>query len=163
MCVKTVSYSIVVNDQLTIPFNAKKWPRQGDPLILISPFVCPGILAMEYLSRSLKLLRLQPQFKFHPECRRLDLIQLGFADDLLFCKGDVTSVKLLFAKFREFSKAFGLNANLSKSSIYCVGISTHVHQDIQNVLEFNIGNLPFRYLGVPWVQNIFPLYYVSFS
>ncbi|XP_060178666.1 uncharacterized protein LOC132608897 [Lycium barbarum] len=99
------------------PFHAKKGLRQGDPL---SPFLF--VLAMEYLTRILKDLIHQPQFLFHPRCKKLQVIQLGFADDLLlFCKGELQSVQLLFQSFQRFSSSSGLVANIDKSSIYFGG------------------------------------------
>ncbi|KAH0720349.1 hypothetical protein KY285_005150 [Solanum tuberosum] len=48
-CVQIVSYSTLINGQPSIPFNANKGLRQGDPL---SPFLF--VLSMEYLTRLLK-------------------------------------------------------------------------------------------------------------
>ncbi|XP_019237994.1 PREDICTED: uncharacterized protein LOC109218120 [Nicotiana attenuata] len=80
----TVSYSIQINARPTCPFPARKGLRQGDPL---SPFL--SVLAMDYLSRLLRTLKNQPDFNYHPRCEKLQIIQLGFADDLLlFCRGD---------------------------------------------------------------------------
>ncbi|WMV10561.1 hypothetical protein MTR67_003946, partial [Solanum verrucosum] len=50
---------------------------------------------------------------------------------------------------QEVSKASGLQANTDKSSIYIAGVSDQTKQDIVEVLGFNVGTLPFRYLGVP--------------
>ncbi|KAK4739869.1 hypothetical protein R3W88_003566 [Solanum pinnatisectum] len=95
---------------------------------------------MEYLSRLLKQLGQQPQFNYHLKCARLNLIQLGFADDLLlFCRGDAISIQMLFEQFQCFSKASGLIANLTKSSIYCGGVSTTVQDELVELLGFNKG------------------------
>ncbi|XP_070050304.1 uncharacterized protein [Nicotiana tomentosiformis] len=90
-CVQSVSYSIILNGNLVTPFQAKKGLRQGDPLSLLL-----FVLVMEYLNRSLKGLNAMPSFKFHLRCKKLQIIQLGFANDLLlFCKGELESVFVL--------------------------------------------------------------------
>lgn len=48
-CVSTVSYSLIVNGELTEPFDATKGLREGDPM---SPFLFA--IVMENLSRNLK-------------------------------------------------------------------------------------------------------------
>ena len=76
-CVKIVNYSIVVNGQTSQSFEAAKGLRQGD---LMSPFLFA--IAMEYLSRLLKGLKEDKQFKYHPRCSKLDITHLCIADDL---------------------------------------------------------------------------------
>nr|XP_019069479.1 uncharacterized protein LOC109120276 [Solanum lycopersicum] len=99
-------------------FEAAKGLRQGDPM---SPFLFA--IAMEYLSRTLKGLRDDKQFKYHPKCSKLDVTHLCFADDLLlFARGDLESVKAIQSCFSHFSQVSGLQANLNKSSIYCGGV-----------------------------------------
>lgn len=79
--------------------------------------------SMEYLSRLMKNQDANKEFKYHLRCSKLNVIQLGFADDLLlFSRGDVKSVQLLFNTFQQFSKAFGFRANPSKNSIYFRGV-----------------------------------------
>ncbi|KAL3350402.1 hypothetical protein AABB24_023065 [Solanum stoloniferum] len=93
---------------------------------------------MEYLSRLLNQLGQQPQFNYHPNCARLNFVQLNFADDLLlFCERDVVSIQMLFEQFQCFSKASSLIANLTKSSIYCGGVSTTAQDEIVELLGFN--------------------------
>ena len=87
----------------------------------MSPFLFA--ISMEYLSRLLKGLREDKQFKYHPRCSKLDITHLCFEDDLLlFARGDLDSVKAMQLCFSQFSQASGLQANLSKSSIYCGGV-----------------------------------------
>ncbi|XP_070050116.1 uncharacterized protein [Nicotiana tomentosiformis] len=105
---------------------------------------------MEYLTRLLKTLKNNPDFNYHPRCAKLNLVQLGFANDLfLFCRGDVISAKILYACFDSFSKASGLVANQEKSFVYFGGVAPNVQQGILQTLGFQAGTLPFRYLGVP--------------
>lgn len=98
-CLTTFSYSICINGWPSEPFYAKWGLRQWDPM---SPFLF--VLAMDYLSRMLKKLMANPNFKFHPRCVKMKVIQLGFTDDfLLFCKGEIQSVQLLYKCFHNFS------------------------------------------------------------
>ncbi|XP_075084891.1 uncharacterized protein LOC142168130 [Nicotiana tabacum] len=73
-----VAYSVIINDKPAKPFDARKGLRLGDPL---SPVLF--VMAMKYLSRLLKPLKDNKKFKFHPKCTKVNLVQLGFADDLL--------------------------------------------------------------------------------
>nr|XP_009757025.1 PREDICTED: uncharacterized protein LOC104209942 [Nicotiana sylvestris] len=116
---ETVSYTILINEEPSIPFNAAKSLRQGDPM---SPFLFA--IAMEYLSKSLKELTKKAEFHYHPRCSKLAITHLCFADDLLlFARGDLSSVVTMEHCFNQFSAASGLKANLGKSSIYFGGVS----------------------------------------
>ncbi|XP_075092545.1 uncharacterized protein LOC142172764 [Nicotiana tabacum] len=124
-CVNTVSYSILLNGKPTPPFDARRGLRQGDPL---SSFLFE--LAMECLTRNLKTLRKIPDFNYHPICDKMQIMQLGFADDLLlFCRG--------------------LTVNKHKSSIFFGGVSDDEKKEIMKVLGIPKDELPVRYLGVP--------------
>nr|ABD33261.1 RNA-directed DNA polymerase (Reverse transcriptase) [Medicago truncatula] len=100
-CLTTASYTFNINGDLTRPFAAKKGLRQGDP---ISPYLF--VICMEYLNICLIQLRKNAAFRFHPRCKRLNLIHVCFVDDLLlFSRGDVDSVSQLFEAFSLFSAA----------------------------------------------------------
>nr|XP_016461795.1 PREDICTED: uncharacterized protein LOC107785083 [Nicotiana tabacum] len=87
-CMSTVSYSIMINEELTKPFNATKWLRQSDPM---SPFLFA--ITMEYLSMMIKQIK---EYKYHPRCSKLYITHLNFTDDLLmFTRGDTGSVQAL--------------------------------------------------------------------
>ncbi|XP_075107016.1 uncharacterized protein LOC142179998 [Nicotiana tabacum] len=105
---------------------------------------------MVYLSRNLSELRDEKQFKYHPKCSKMNITHLSFEDDLLiFAKGDLTSVGLLHRKFGNFTDASGLQANKSKSAIYFGGVPDPLKYDIQQLLGYGQGELPFSYLGIP--------------
>ncbi|XP_019257891.1 PREDICTED: uncharacterized protein LOC109236129 [Nicotiana attenuata] len=105
---------------------------------------------MECLSSNLKTLKQEKAFHYRLMCSRLDLTHLRFADDLLlFTRGDATFVALLHDKFNIFSAATGLKANPTKSSIYYGGVSSEVKHDIQQILGYSQGTLPFRSFGTP--------------
>lgn len=115
-CITTATCSISLNGNLHGSINDKRGLRKGDP---ISPFLF--ILAMEYLSRCIKANTQDPDFNFHPKCEKIGLTHLGFADDIiLFSRGDVKSVGILFYSLQQFSLTFGLHLNLSKSKLFGV-------------------------------------------
>lgn len=124
MC-KIVSYSIVINGKLTIPFEAKKGLEKWDPL---PPFLFVHV--MEYFDRVLRTLDTAKNFKYHPKCSKLKFIQLGFADDLLLlCRGDITSITHLYDCFKMFSDASWLIANLSRAQFILVGEESNITAD----------------------------------
>ena len=144
-CVKTFSYSILINGKPSPSFCAQKGLRQGDPL---SPFLFA--IAMEYLSRSLNTLQDNPDFNFHPKCERLNITHLMFADDLLlFSRGDAISMQLLIDQFMHFSSCSGLAANLDKSEVYFSGVNDDTKASILHSVGMVPGVLPVRYLGIP--------------
>lgn len=104
VCVRTVTYSINIKGVPSPDFKAKRGVRQGDP---ISPYLFT--LVMEYLTRMLKRLKDNKGFRFHPRCQRMNIVQLSFADDLLlFSRGDLKSVQIMFDSFQKFSKVSDL-------------------------------------------------------
>lgn len=145
ICVTTVSYRYMINGTTSQCLQAKRGLRQGDP---ISPLLF--VLVMEYLYRNLQSLRRNPDFNFHAKCENLRIINLSFADDLLFfSRGDTVSVQLLMNQFANFSRATGLKVNPRKCHIYYGAVSDEVKEHINLITGFSEGTFPFRYLGVP--------------
>lgn len=67
----------------------------------------------------------------------------------MFCRSYIESIKLLQGAFQRFSIASSLQANTDKSSIYMAGVITDERQTILQLLGFEEGTPPFRYLDVP--------------
>lgn len=135
-CVSSVSYSILINGKPCPPFPARKGLRQGDP---ISPFLFA--LGMEYLSRCFVDMTEDPNFNFHPRCEKLKITHLMFADDLLlFARADPISVNMMFSAFNPFSSASGLEANLTKSSVYVGGVSDEIATSIKESINMDSGS-----------------------
>ncbi|XP_060182487.1 uncharacterized protein LOC132612182 [Lycium barbarum] len=134
-CVTTVSYSLVINGGLTERFQAKKGLRQGDPM---PPYLF--VLVMEYLNRSLKQLRHDPNLNYHPKCSRQELVHICFADDLIMCcRADKGSIQLMMKAFEHFSFVSGLQANLHKSSFYVAGVTDEFRDQILQEMRFTLG------------------------
>ncbi|XP_062089135.1 uncharacterized protein LOC133795693 [Humulus lupulus] len=108
------------------------------------------VLAMEYLSRVLKKIARDKEFRFHERCADLQLNHLCFVDDVvLFTHGDFKSVYRVLQGFELFSQSSGLQANYSKSKLISNGIPEVEVQRILSVSKLKRGNLPFQYLGIP--------------
>ncbi|KAK6154230.1 hypothetical protein DH2020_008478 [Rehmannia glutinosa] len=159
-CVSSASYSICINGSLQGKFPGKRGLRQGDPM---SPALF--LLCMEYLSRLLNVRTKTLKFKYHPRCEALRITHLAFADDLmLFSRGDLPSVKILIECLNDFKNASGLDVNSFKSNLFTAGIIGDELDNILNLLNFPLGSLPVRYLGVPLaaqrlnVNHYAPLY-----
>ncbi|XP_062100013.1 uncharacterized protein LOC133805884 [Humulus lupulus] len=130
-CLKDSSYSILLNGRIQGCFTGRKGLRQGDPISLLL-----FVLIMEYFTRSLIQATQDKVFKFHPRCKKLRLVSLCFADDLvLFRKGNNTSVQVIQAFFKSFSVVSGLTANLEN--------------EILKEIQIAEGDFPLKYLGVP--------------
>ncbi|GKF80078.1 hypothetical protein Tco_0235646, partial [Tanacetum coccineum] len=81
-------------------------------------------------------------------------MNLCFADDLfLFAHGDVESAHVIMDSLQEFKDASGLTPSLPKSTAYFCNVLNYVKIGILNILPFEEGNLPVKYLGVPLVPS----------
>lgn len=148
-CVSTTSFSIALNGSIFRHFKGKRGLYQGDPL---SPFLF--VICLEYISRLLKINTTESNFNFHPNCTQLGITYLAFADDLmLMSRGDATSVKILIESLCDFGNCSGLKANALKLNLYTAGIIDDELAEIQLLTNFQIGNMPFRYLGIPWLPK----------
>jgi len=110
-CITSVQFTISINGKQGDLFKAKRGLKQGDPL---SPLLF--VMTMEYLSRLFKRVSTLSGFQFHPQCKKLGIMHLMFADDLvIFYKATSASLKILMDAFQLFTQYTGLKANMSKS------------------------------------------------
>ncbi|KAL9664729.1 hypothetical protein QQ045_020136 [Rhodiola kirilowii] len=144
-CVSSVKFSVLVNGGLEGYFGSRRGLRQGDPM---SPYLFT--LVMEVLSRLLVNLKRSGSFSFHPKCGRNNLNHLMFADDVIIfskaCPSSLLKIKEALNSFKEWS---GLNISEEKSAIYFGGCSEDEENLLASLANFQKGQLPFNYLGVP--------------
>ncbi|XP_062108179.1 uncharacterized protein LOC133819045 [Humulus lupulus] len=145
ICIKSTSYSLLMNGRIQGGFHGAKGLRQGDPLSRLI-----FVLIMDYLSRNLLHAVQDSKFRYHPLYKSLKLINLCFADDLiLLSKGTKQSIKVLKEVLDDFSNTTGLHINVNKSQIFFGGVETREKEEIIMDLGLAEGDFPLKYLGVP--------------
>lgn len=123
-CISTAMFSLVLNGGPCGFFPSKRGVRQGDPM---SPYLF--VLCMEYFTRMVRGLSLNPSFNFHPKCKDLNLTHVMFADDMmLLCKADKQSPLLLKECFDSFAAVSGLSINVQKSQIFFAAVEEEIKQ-----------------------------------
>ncbi|KAM0028414.1 putative RNA-directed DNA polymerase [Helianthus debilis subsp. tardiflorus] len=137
--------SVLVNGSPTMEFQCTRGLRQGDPL---SPFLF--VIAMEALSGIMKKAVSEGIFK-GLKCTRNGqvLSHLIYADDVVFL-GEWSDVNALNLRrlLRCFYLVSGLKVNLSKCSVYGVGVDNVEAQRMADILVCNKGSFPFKHLGL---------------
>ncbi|GJV61287.1 putative RNA-directed DNA polymerase [Tanacetum coccineum] len=149
-CVMSTSFFVSINGSLHGYFKGKRGLRQGDP---DSPYLFT--IVMEVLTLMLRRrVREAEGFTYHRFCSEMELINLCFADDLfLFAHGDVHSAKIIMDSLDEFKSVSGLTPSLPKSTAYFCNVLNHTKLAILQVMPFEEGRLPVKYLGVPLVPS----------
>lgn len=95
---------------------------------------------MEYLSRLLEV-PTTTEFNFHAKCAELRITHLAFADDLmLFCRGDLGSMRILTDAMDEFSDCSGLQINGDKSQLFAGGVHVGSFMILRRYLCFRWEN-----------------------
>jgi hypothetical protein len=114
-CVKSVSYSILINGQPHGRIFPSRGIRQGDPL---SPYLF--ILCAEGLSHMLSRAERERSITGLPVARgRMRIRHLFFADDsLLFCKANVEEWARIQEILGQYEHASGQKLNREKTSIF---------------------------------------------
>ena len=72
---------------------------------------------------------------------------------MLFCKGNIQSIKILIKGVETFSSSSGLKANNNKSAIYLAGVSDSVRSHAASTLYFAFESLPVKYLGMALISK----------
>ena len=104
-CITSPSFSIALNGNLVGFFKGGKGLKQGDPLSFTYLFLVWQLFPEFFIAKCKRLVF----FKFHPQCKELQLTHLCFADDLLlFSKADVKSLETIQSALAEFHSLAGL-------------------------------------------------------
>ncbi|GJU89583.1 RNA-directed DNA polymerase, eukaryota, reverse transcriptase zinc-binding domain protein [Tanacetum coccineum] len=150
VCVSTTKFSININGEREGYFSGGRGLRQGD---LMSPYLFTLVMEVFSIIMGRNIGR-NKDFKYHHGCKKLQITQLCFADDLLvFCHGDIKSVNTIKESLEEFSSYFGLKANMNKSTVFFGGLTIAEQSIILDITPFAIRSLPVRYLGVPLITK----------
>jgi hypothetical protein len=114
-CIRSVTYSVVVNGNLVGNIQPTKGIRQGDP---ISPYLF--LLCVEVLSTLLHKAEQRGVITGVPTSPKGPrLSHLFFADDsLLFCKANSVEWRQLMKKLGVYEAGLGQKLNLNKTSIF---------------------------------------------
>lgn len=149
-CVESSYFTINVHGDHVGYFKGGRGLRQGDPM---SPYLFT--MVMEVLTLIIKRqIHGDEEFQYHWRCEELELTHLCFVDDLLlFCHGDMYSAAVLRAALDEFRNVSGLEVNMNKSTTFFGNVKSSTQAHISEVMPFNVGTLPVRYLGVPLLST----------
>ena len=147
VCVKTVTYSILVNGEPQGLITPIRGIRQGDPF---SPFLF--LLCTEGLHGLIQQAARVGDLKGFSLCRRgPELTHLLFADDsMLFCRATPNECRNIIDILERYEKASGQKVNKNKTSIF-FNKSTldSTKQEIKNALGVREIVQYEQYLGLP--------------
>ncbi|GJX87405.1 hypothetical protein Tco_0339419 [Tanacetum coccineum] len=74
-------------------------------------------------------------------------------DLFIFARGEVESARLIMESLGEFQQTSGLVLSIPKSMDYFYNVRNHVKHSILNFMPFIEGELPVKYLGVPFISS----------
>ena len=147
VCVKSVTYSVLVNDEPCGMIHPTKGIRQGDPL---SPFLF--LLCTEGLNGLIKHVERSGDIHGFSLCRRgPKLTHLLFADDSLpFCRATMEECGKVLELLSKYEEASGQKVNKSKTSIFfSKTTNAEVKRDIKEAWGVSEIMHYERYLGLP--------------
>lgn len=135
-CISSVSFSVVVNGNITDEFKSERGIRQGDPL---SPYLF--LICMEGFSALLNKAKEERSIRGIQACRGGPSINhLLFADDsLIFGKTRRGEINKIASVIELFEKSLGQLVNFSKSALM---VSSRMSNEVKENLHLFSGSLP---------------------
>lgn len=146
-CVRTVSYSVLINRVPTDIFTPERGLRRGDP---ISPFLF--LFCAEAFSVLLKRAEMQCSIHGVKVARSAPTVShLFFADDtILFTRATEKKAREIKQLITSYELASGQRINLNKTEItVSSNVPTEVKEKLRDVLEVEAVEQHHKYLGLP--------------
>jgi hypothetical protein len=147
MCIKSVSYSVLINGEQCGFFTASRGIRQGDSL---SPYLF--LLCAEGLSFLLRKAEAEGKITGVAASRSgPKLTHLFFADDsLLFCQANMSHCETVVNILQQYEEASGQQLNKAKTSIFFTkNTAGTMRQQIKNLFQVPEIKSHEKYLGLP--------------
>jgi hypothetical protein len=147
LCVSSVTYSVLVNQDKIGPIFPGRGLRQGDPL---SPYLF--ILVTEGLSTLIKKSTARGDIHGVKICRGAPPVShLLFADDcFLFCRSTLQETHHLMGILKTYEEASGQEINLTKSEVfYSRNLSLAAQEDLSKIMGVRHVLGTGSYLGLP--------------
>ena len=147
VCVRTVTYSILINGEPQGMIHPTRGIRQGDPL---SHFLF--LLCTEGLHGLIQQATMSGDIKGYSLCRHgPKLTHLLFADDsLLFCKSTPEECGKVLDILNQYEVALGQKVNKSKTTIFfSTSTLEDARQEIKGMLGLQEISQYEKYLGLP--------------
>lgn len=143
-CVKSSSFSVMVNGSPAGFFRSSMGLRQGDPL---SPYLF--IMIIDVLSKIISIAEMGYISGFKVGSGSMSISHLQFANDtMIFCDVDMRQIGFLRCMLGVFEMVTGLPINLAKSEMFGVGQVRDL-DSLAWILGCKIGTLPSSHLGIP--------------
>ena len=145
-CVKSVSYSLIINGKSSCSFLPSRGIRQGDPL---SPYLF--LFVVDVLSRSIQI-GIQNGFisgiKMGRHCPVLS--HLLFADNFLFfLRAEVENCRRAIKIIEDYCQASGQLVNRDKSCVvFTANVPEEWRKKIEGVIGVTRGSNTGTYLGI---------------